>query len=310
MARKNVIITTAITGSLHTPSMSPFLPITPDEIVRESIAAAEAGAAIIHLHAREPADGRPTPDPDVFAQFLPRIKQQTDAVLNLSTGGGPGMTLDERLAAAERMSPEMTSLNMGSINNGLFAGARRISEYKYGWERPFLEGGKSSIFDNSFANIEAIMSRLGKGHGVRFEFECYDVGHIYNLAYMIDNHFYEPPLFLQFIFGILGGIGAEIDNLLLMVRTAQRLFGADVEWSVLAAGRHQIPMNTHGLLMGGNARVGLEDNLNIAPKQLAKSNAEQVAKVRRIMEELHFSVATPTEARERLALKGAHAVAF
>lgn len=310
MARKSVIITTAITGSLHTPSMSPYLPITPDEIVRESIAAAEAGAAIIHLHARDPEDGRPTPDPDVFAQFLPRIKQQTHAVLNLTTGGGPGMTLDERLAAAERMSPEMTSLNMGSINNGLFAGVRRIADYKHAWERPFLEAGKSSLFDNSFANIEAIMNRLGKGHGVRFEFECYDVGHIYNLAYMIDQKLYEPPLFLQFIFGILGGIGAEIDNLLLMVRTAQRLFGIDLEWSVLAAGRHQFPMNTHGLLMGGNTRVGLEDNLNIAPKQLAKTNAEQVQKIRRILDELHLTVATPDEARERLALKGAHAVAF
>ncbi|MDR3468506.1 MAG: 3-keto-5-aminohexanoate cleavage protein [Xanthobacteraceae bacterium] len=310
MARKSVIITCAITGSLHTPSMSPYLPITPDEIVAESVAAAEAGAAIIHLHARDPKDGRPSADPDLFMQFLPRIKQQTGAVLNITTGGAPGMSLDERLAVAERASPEMTSLNMGSINNGLFAGARRIKDYRFDWEKPFLEGGKRSYFENSFHNIETIMQRLGEGHGVRFEFECYDLGHIYNLAYMIEQKLYDGPLFLQFILGILGGVGAEVDNLLLMIRTAQRLFGNDVEWSVLAAGRHQMPMCVHNALIGGNVRVGLEDSLNLGPGELAKSNAEQVAKIRRILTELGYGIATPDEARARLALKGASHVRF
>jgi uncharacterized protein (DUF849 family) len=310
MARKSVIITCAITGSLHTPSMSPYLPITPDQIVAESVAAAEAGASIIHLHARDPKDGRPSADPDLFMQFLPRIKQQTGAVLNITTGGAPGMSLDQRLAAAEHASPEMTSLNMGSINNGLFAGARRIKDYKFDWERPFLEGGKNSYFENSFFNIESIMKRLGQEHGVRFEFECYDLGHIYNLAYMIEQKLYDGPLFLQFILGILGGVGAEIDNLLLMIRTAQRLFGNDVEWSVLAAGRHQMPMCVHNALIGGNVRVGLEDSLNLGAGELAKSNADQVAKVRRILIELGYAIATPDEARARLALKGGNNVRF
>lgn len=310
MARKNVIITCAITGSIHTPSMSPYLPVTPDEIVAESVAAAEAGASIIHLHARDPKDGRPTADPEVFMRFLPRIKQQTGAVLNITTGGGPGMTLDQRLAAAERASPEMTSLNMGTINGGLFASAKRIKDFRYDWERPFLEGSKAGYFENSFQNIETIMNRLGKGHGARFEFECYDLGHIYNLAYMIDQKLYEGPLFLQFILGILGGVGAEVDTLLHMVRTAQRLFGADLEWSVLAAGRHQMPMCVHNALLGGNVRVGLEDSLNIGRGELAKSNAEQVAKIRLILNELGYDIASPDEARERLALKGANHVRF
>ncbi len=310
MARKSVIVTCAITGSLHTPSMSPYLPITPDQIVAESVAAAQAGASIIHLHARDPHDGRPSGDPELFLQFLPRIKQQTGAVLNITTGGAPGMSLDQRLAAAERASPEMTSLNMGTINNGLFAGARRIKDFAYDWEKPFLEGGKSSYFENSFHSIETIMKRLGQDHGVRFEFECYDLGHIYNLAYMIEQKLYEGPLFLQFILGILGGVGAEIDNLLLMVRTAQRLFGSDVEWSVLAAGRHQMAMCTHNALMGGNVRVGLEDSLNLGRGELAKSNADQVAKICRILGELGFDVATPDEVRQRLALKGAGNVKF
>lgn len=310
MARKSVIITCATTGSMHTPSMSPHLPITPDQIFAEAVAAAAAGASIIHLHARDPQTGRPTPDPDVFMQFLPRIKEQTNAILNLTTGGAPGMSIDERLAAPERASPEMTSLNMGSINNGLFAMAHRLKDYKYDWEKPFLEYGRDTVFPNTFATIEAIMNRMGKGHGVRFEFECYDLGHLYNLAYLIDQKLYEGPLFLQFIFGILGGIGAEIDNLVLMVRTAQRLFGDTIEWSVLAAGRHQMPMCTHNALMGGNVRVGLEDSLNIGPRQLATSNAEQVAKIRRILEELGFDIAKPDEVRKRLALKGAHQVNF
>ncbi|MBD8892604.1 3-keto-5-aminohexanoate cleavage protein [Roseibium litorale] len=307
---KSVIITCAVTGSLHTPSMSPYLPITPSQIAEESVAAAEAGASIIHLHARDPEDGRPTADPAVFAQFLPRIKQQTAAVVNISTGGGPGMSLDDRLAAAEAASPEMTSLNMGSINNGLFAGAGRIKDYKHDWEKPFLESGRNTVFKNTFEDIEAIMNRLGKGHGCRFEFECYDIGHLYNLAYFIDRKIYEPPLFLQFILGVLGGVGAEADHLLHMIRTAQRLFGQDIEWSVLGAGRAQMPLCTHNALLGGNVRVGLEDSLNIGPRQLATSNAQQVMKIRRILEELSFTVATPDEARSRLALKGGSNVSF
>lgn len=310
MPRKSVIVTCAITGSLHTPTMSPHLPITPDEIVAESVAAAEAGASIIHLHARDPKDGRPTADPAVFMEFLPRIKERTDAVLNLTTGGAPGMTLDERLAAPERASPEMTSLNVGPISLGLFPALDRIREFRYDWERAFLEKSRGVIFENSFAVIEAIIRRMGEGHGARFEFECYDVGHIYNLANIVDRKLYDGPIFLQFCLGILGGIAAEIDNLLTMVRTAQRLFGTEVEWSVLAAGRNQMPMATHNALLGGNVRVGLEDSLGIAAGKLAKSNAEQVAKIRRILEELGHTIATPAEVRARLALKGAHQVNF
>jgi uncharacterized protein (DUF849 family) len=290
--------------------MSPHLPITPDEIASESIAAAEAGAAIIHLHARDPETGRPTASTDVFKAFLPRIKQSTGAVVNISTGGAPGMTLDERLAASEWASPEMTSLNMGSINVGLFPAAAKIKEYRFDWEKPFLEGSRDNVFKNTFSDIGAILERLGKGHGSRFEFECYEVGHLYNLAHFVDQKFYDPPLFIQFCVGILGGIGAEIDHLLHMVRTAQRLFGKDFEWSVLAAGRHQMPFATHNILMGGNARVGLEDSLMIERGKLATSNAEQVAKLVRIMTELGYAVATPDEARARLNLKGAERTNF
>jgi uncharacterized protein (DUF849 family) len=307
---KSVIISCAITGSLHVPSMSPHLPITPDEIAAESIAAAQAGAAILHLHARDPKTGRPTPSTDVFKAFLPRIKQSTDAVVNISTGGAPGMTMDERLAAPEWASPEMTSLNMGSMNVGLFPAAAKINEYRFDWEQPFLEASRESVFKNTFADIGAILERLGKGHGSRFEFECYEVGHLYNLAHFVDQKLYDPPLFIQFCLGILGGIGAELDHLLHLVRTAQRLFGNDLEWSVLAAGRHQMPFATHNILLGGNARVGLEDSLMIERGKLATSNAQQVAKLVRIMTELGYSVATPDEARTRLKLKGADRTNF
>jgi uncharacterized protein (DUF849 family) len=307
---KSVIITCAITGSLHTPSMSPHLPITPAQIAAESIAAAQAGAAILHLHARDPVDGRPTASPAVFSEFLPRIKAATDAVINITTGGAPGMSLDERLAAPESMSPEMTSLNMGSINVGLFPAASRIKEFRYDWEKPFLEASRNGVFRNTFGDIEAIMNRLGKGHGARFEFECYDLGHLHNLAWVIDQKLYEPPLFIQFCLGILGGIGAEMDHLLHLVRTAQRLFGDVIEWSVLAAGRHQMPMATQNILLGGNARVGLEDSLYLERGRLATSNAEQVKKIVRILGELGFAVATPAEARERLRLKGSAQTMF
>ena len=303
MAR-SVIITCAVTGSLHTPSMSPYLPITPDEIAQESLAAAQAGAAILHLHARDPQTGRPTADPKIFEQFLPMIKAGTDAIINLTTGGAPGMTMDERLAAPEAASPEMTSLNMGTLNVGLFPSLARIKKFRFDWERPFLEGSRQNVFRNTFADIEEIITRLGRGHGSRFEFECYDVGHVHTLAWVLDQKLYEPPIFIQFCLGILGGIGAEVDHLLHMVRTAQRLFGVDIEWSVLAAGRHQMPMATHNILLGGNARVGLEDSLSLERGRLATSNAEQVAKVVRILRELGYEPAVPADARTRLKLKG------
>ncbi len=308
MARP-VIISCAVTGSLHTPSMSPHLPVTPSQIATAAIEAAAAGAAIIHLHARDPQDGRPSADPALFMEFLPRIAEATDAVLNLSTGGAPGMSMDDRLAAAERASPEMTSLNMGTLNVGLFRGIERMT-FRHDWERDYLAGSRDGVFRNTFADIETILNRLGKGHGSRFEFECYDVAHLYNLAWCLDEGLYDGPLFIQFVLGVLGGIGAELDNLLHLVRVAQRLFGAEVEFSVLAAGRHQMAMCTHNALIGGNLRVGLEDNLRIAPRELATSNAQQVAKIRRILAELSLEVATPAEARTRLALKGAGAVAF
>ena len=308
--RRKVIITCAVTGAIHTPSMSPHLPITPDHIAAESVAAAEAGASIIHLHARDPETGKPTPDPDVFMQFLPRIKQATDAVVNITTGGGLGMALAERLAAPLRAKPEMTSLNMGSMNFGLFHIVDKIKEWKFEWEKPYLEGTKDYIFRNTFADIEHIIKELGEGCGTRFEFECYDVGHLYNLAHFLDRGLVRPPLFVQTIFGILGGIGAEIEHLVHMRQTANRLFGEGYQWSVLAAGRHQMNFVTAAATMGGNVRVGLEDSLYIAKGELAQSNGDQVAKIRRIVEELSLQVATPAEARKMLDLKGGDAVGF
>jgi uncharacterized protein (DUF849 family) len=307
---KPVIISCAITGSIHVPSMSPHLPITPDQIASEAIAAAKAGAAIIHLHARDPIDGRPTADPEVFAQFLPRIKQATDAVVNITTGGGPGMTLDQRLAAPEWASPEMSSLNMGSFSMALFPATERIKEWRYEWEKSFLEASRDGLFKNTYADIGGILNRLGERHGTRFEFECYEVGHLYNLAWFVDNKLYDPPLFIQFCLGIPGAIGAELDHLLHMIRTAERLFGRDVEWSVLGAGRHQMPLATHNVLLGGNARVGLEDSVFLDRGRLATSNAEQVTKLSRILTELGYEAATPAQARERLRLKGADQTHF
>ena len=305
-----VIITCAVTGSIHTPTMSPHLPLTPDEIAADSVAAAKAGASILHLHARDPSDGRPTPDPDVFMAFLPRIKQQSDAVINITTGGGLGMTLDERLAAPRRASPEMTSLNMGSMNFGIYPMLDRYKSFKHEWERAHLENTRDFIFRNTFKDIEYILKDLGEGHGVRFEFECYDVGHLYNLAHFLDRGLVRPPLFVQTIFGILGGIGADHENLMHMRRIANKLFGDDYRWSILAAGRHQMSFVTMGAMMGGNIRVGLEDSLYIGKGELAPSNAAQVAKVRRIVEELSLEVATPAEAREMLDLKGGDQVNF
>jgi uncharacterized protein (DUF849 family) len=311
MAKSNkVIITCAVTGSIHTPTMSPHLPITPDEIARESIAAAEAGAAIIHLHARNPADGSPTPDPDVFMQFLPRIKQASDAVVNITTGGGAGMSVAERLAAPLRAKPEMCSLNMGSMNFGLYPALDKFKEFKFPWEAKHLEGSRDFIFRNTFKDIEHILKELGEGCGTRFEFECYDIGHLYTLAHFLDRGLVKPPLFVQSIFGILGGIGADPENVLHMKRIADKLFGDAFRWSVLAAGRFQLPFVTLSAILGGNVRVGLEDSLYAGKGRLAKSNAEQVSIVRGILESLSMEVATPAEARQMLSLKGGDQVDF
>jgi uncharacterized protein (DUF849 family) len=305
-----IIISCAVTGAIHTPSMSEYLPITPQQIAEQAIAAAEAGAAILHLHARNPEDGSPTPDPAVFMQFLPVIKQSTDAVVNITTGGGLGMTLDERLAAPLLAKPEMCSLNMGSMNFNIAPSAARVKTWKHAWEKPYLENTTNYIFRNTFQDIEQVVERLGKTHGTRFEFECYDVGHLYNLAHMLDRGVVEGPLFVQTIFGILGGIGAEPRNLMFMKETADRLFGGQYVWSVLAAGRHQMPFTTMAGMLGGNVRVGLEDSLWLGKGVAAKSNAEQVAKIRRILEELSLEIATPAEARQMLALKGGDMVGF
>jgi len=307
---QKVIITCAVTGSVHTPSMSPYLPITPDDIAKDAVAAAEAGASILHLHARNPQDGSPTPDPAVFMEFLPRIKQQSDAVINITTGGGHGMSLEERLAGPLAASPEMCSLNMGSMNFGLFPILDKMKDFQYEWERKHLENTRDFIFRNTFKDIEGILSKLGEGHGTRFEFECYDVGHLYNLAHFLDRGLVKPPLFVQTIFGILGGIGADHKNLLHMREIADKLFGNDYQWSILAAGRHQLPFVTMGAIMGGNVRVGLEDSLYAGKGKLAKSNAEQVSIIRSIIENLSLEIATPTEARELLSLKGGDTVNF
>jgi uncharacterized protein (DUF849 family) len=308
--RSKVIITCAVTGSIHTPTMSPYLPLTPDEIAAQSIDAAEAGASIIHLHARDPRDGKPTPDPEVFMQFLPRIKQSCDAVINITTGGGHGMTLQERLAAPLRAKPEVCSLNMGSMNFGLFPMLDRYKEWKYDWEPKHLENSRDFIFRNTFKDIEEVLKALGEGCGTKFEFECYDVGHLYTLAHFLDRKLVKPPLFVQTIFGILGGIGADTENLAHMKRIADKLFGDQYAWSVLAAGRHQLPFVTMAAVMGGNVRVGLEDSIYVGKGQLAKSNGDQVRRIRTILENLSLEIASPREAREILKLKGGDMVAF
>jgi uncharacterized protein (DUF849 family) len=304
-----IIITCAITGGIHTPSMSPYLPITPAQIAEHSVAAAEAGAAIIHLHARDPQDGRPDQTPQRFLEFLPQIKQQTDAILNITTGGGLGMTLDQRLAPALAVQPEIASMNMGSFNFNISAAADKITDWRHGWERPYLEGTKDFILSNTFLQIERGMRDLG-ALGTRFEFECYDVSHLYNLAHFAERGLVDPPFFVQCIFGILGGIGADHENLLHMRATADRLFGNDYYLSVLAAGRHQLPFVTLSAILGGNVRVGLEDSLYAGKGKLATSNAEQVAKIRRILEELSLQIATPAEARAMLHTKGRENVNF
>jgi uncharacterized protein (DUF849 family) len=310
MAKKSkVIISCAVTGAIHTPTMSPYLPISPDEIAKQSIDAAEAGASVIHLHARMP-DGRPTGDPEVFMKFLPRIKQNTNAIVNITTGGGLGMSMDERIAAAKRAAPEIASLNMGSMNFALFNLVKRYPEWKHEWEKTYLAGTDNNIFPNTFKTIDYVITELHDKLGVKFEHECYDIGHLYNTAHFYDNGRLKAPIMLQFIFGIMGGIGPELEHLMQMKNTADKLFGDDYVFSVLAAGRHQMNFCTLGAMMGGSVRVGLEDSLYIGKGQLAKSNAEQVAKIKRIVEDLSFDVATPDEARQILGTKGGDQVKF
>jgi uncharacterized protein (DUF849 family) len=309
-AARKVIISCAVTGAVHVPSQSPYLPLTPDQIAEQAIGAAEAGAAILHLHARNPEDGSPDGRPETFRQFLEPIKARTNAIINITTGGNPQVPIEERLMAPMDLKPEMCSLNMGSMNFGLYPVADRIKQFTYDWEAGYLERSRSNIFRNTFADIEFILKNLGEAHGTRFEHECYDVGHLYTLAHFMDRGLVQPPVFVQTIFGILGGIGPEVDNLMHMKRTADRLLGDDYVWSILGAGRHQFNLVTIGAIMGGHVRVGLEDNVYLGKGELAQSNADQVAKIRRILTELSLDIATPDEVREMLALKGPQNVGF
>lgn len=305
-----VIITCAVTGGAHTPSMSPYLPYTPEDIAEQSIAAAAAGASIIHLHARDPETGKPSGDPELFRRFLQRIKGETDAVVNISTGGGgPGMAIEERTKAGQVLRPEMCSLNMGSINLNLSELAERDMSWRFDWEKDFLAATKDLVFRNTFKDIEWIMHNIG-ANGTRFEFECYDISHLYSLAYFLERGLVKPPLFVQSVFGLRGAIGAHPEDLMHMKRTADRLFGKDYHWSVLAAGKHQLPTAAMASLMGANVRVGLEDSLYISRGELATSNAQQVVKIRSILESLGMEIATADEARQMLALKGGGDVGF
>ncbi|MDR3453430.1 MAG: 3-keto-5-aminohexanoate cleavage protein [Rhodoferax sp.] len=308
-AQKKVIITCAVTGAIHTPSMSPHLPITAKEIADAAVGAVEAGAAIIHLHARDPVTGKPDQRPEAFVPFLKDIKARSDAVINLTTGGSPYMTVQERMQPAKVLKPEVASMNMGTMNFGLFPMLQRFKEFKHDWERPYLEGSKDLIFRNTYGDLETVLIELSANQ-TRYEFECYDTSHLYNLAHFVDRGLVQAPFFVQTVFGILGGIGSHPDDVMHMKRTADRLFGADYRWSVLGAGRSQMPIAAMSAAMGGNVRVGLEDSLWIGAGKLAESNAQQVRKVREIIEGLGLEVATPAEAREILALKGKDAVAF
>jgi len=307
--KNKVIITCAITGGIHTPTLSDALPYTPVDIAHQAIEAAEAGAAILHLHARDPETGAPTGNPDVYRQFLPVIHQATDAVINITTGGSPDMTPDDRLAAALAFSPEMCSLNMGSMNFSFHGMGSKITDWKFAWEQQYIADSEKFIFRNTFADIARNYALLAD-HGTRFEHECYDIGHLYNLAHFVDKGIAKPPFFIQSVFGILGGIGPDPDNIVFMRRTADRLFGTDYIWSALGAGRFQMPVITQAAMLGGHVRVGLEDSLFIERGKLAASNAEQVAKIVRMLAELGLEPASPTEARELLALKGADRTTF
>lgn len=307
---RKIIITCAVTGAMHTPTMSEYLPITPEQIAQQAIEAVEAGASIVHLHARDPIDGRPSPDPALFDQFVPEIARQTGAVINITTGGSTRMTLKERLAYPLRARPEMCSLNMGSMNFSIHPIARKIDHWQHDWEKPYVEGMEDLIFRNTFKDIKHIMQELGES-GTRFELECYDVGHLYNLAYFVDEGLIKPPFFIQSIYGVLGGLGPDPENLAMMRGVADRLFGrSSYEFSILGAGRHQMALLTVGAVMGAHVRVGLEDSIYLEKGVMAKTNADQVRKIRRILEELSYEIATPDEARQILGLKGANNVGF
>lgn len=308
-ASRKVIITCAATGAIHTPSMSPYLPVTPAEITESAVAAAEAGAAILHLHARDPNDGRPTQDPAVFSEFLPQIKARTNAVINITSGGSPHMTVQERLRPAHHFQPELASLNMGSMNFGLYPMLERFKDFKHQWEIDHLTKSRDLVFKNTFADIEYILTSCG-ANGTRFEFECYDISHLYTLAHFVDRKLAKPPFFVQSVFGLLGGIGAHPEDLMHMRRTADRLFGKDYVWSILGAGRNQIPLASIGAAQGANVRVGLEDSLWNGPGRLAESNAVQVRKIRQVLEGMSLEIATPDEARALLRLKGPDSVKF
>jgi len=308
-AQGRVIITCAVTGSIHTPTMSPYLPITPDEIAEAALGAAQAGAAIVHLHARNPKDGSPTQDPELFRQFGARIRAASDVVLNFTTGGAPTMSIEERLQPALKLKPEVASLNMGSMNFGLYEMLGRYQDFKHDWEKPYLAGSDERIFKNTFKDIAYILQSCAD-NDTRFEIECYDIGHLYTAAHFLERRLVKPPLFIQSVFGIRGGIGPHPEDVLHMKRTADRLFGDAYYWSVLGAGRNQMFTAAMSAVMGGNVRVGLEDSLWLGRGQLAKSNAEQVAKARRILEELGLQVATPNDARDMLKLKGGRNVGF
>jgi uncharacterized protein (DUF849 family) len=308
-ASRKVIITCAITGAIHTPSMSPHLPVTPEEIADAAVEAAEAGAAIVHLHARDPQTGQPDQRPEAFTPFLGVIKQRSNVVINITTGGAPTMLVEERVKPAAAFKPEVASLNMGSMNFGLYPMLNRFKEFRHDWERPYLEGSRERIFRNTFADIEYILTTCAE-NGTRFEIECYDIGHLYTLAHFVDRSLVRPPLFVQSVFGLLGGIGPHPEDVMQMKRTADRLFGDQYRWSVLGAGRNQMQIAAMAAAMGGNVRVGLEDSLWIGPGQLAESNAQQVRLARQIVEGLGLTVASPDEAREILELKGGDRVDF
>ena len=307
--KRKVIVTCAVTGAIHTPSMSPYLPVSPDDIAKAAIGAAEAGASILHLHARDPETGKPTQDPAVFEQFLPRIKQSTDAVINITTGGSPHMTVQERMLPATRFKPEVASLNMGSMNFGLYPMLDRFAHFTHDWERENLEKSRDLVFKNTFQDIETIL-RIGNDNGTRFEFECYDISHLYNLAHFVDRGLAKAPFFIQSVFGLLGGIGGHPEDLMHMKRTADRLFGQNYQWSILGAGRSQMSLAAQGAAQGANVRVGLEDSLWITPGELARSNADQVTKIRQILTGLSLEIASPDEARALLDLKGGDDVNF
>lgn len=306
---RKVIITCAVTGAIHTPSMSPYLPVTPEEIVDAAVGAAEAGAALVHVHARNPRTGQPDQSPEAFEPFLKVIKQRSNCVINITTGGAPTMLVEERLKPCAHFKPEVASLNMGSMNFGLYPMLNRFKEFKHDWERPYLEGSDDRVFKNTFKDIANILTTCAE-NGTRFEIECYDIGHLYTLAHFVDRGLVKPPFFVQSVFGLLGGIGPHPEDVAHMKRTADRLFGDDYHWSVLGAGRHQLPIAAMAVSMGGNLRVGLEDSLWLGPGQLAKSNADQVRAARQIVEGLGLEIATPDDAREQLQLKGADKVAF